>query len=70
VRVYIYGTIQYRDAFGCWHYTNFCVWYTGIASPEVTACARDNDADEGASCHALPTESHGTLPMRRCRETG
>jgi hypothetical protein len=46
-KLYIYGTVRYKDAFGHRRYTNFCqfsVWdrggnYSGINSP------RQNDAD-------------------------
>jgi hypothetical protein len=45
-RVYFWGTVNYRDAFGEYHFTHFCLGYYGtVASIRHEPCERHNDAD-------------------------
>jgi hypothetical protein len=49
LRVYIYGSIKYKDAFNRPHWTNFCQASTALAkegfSTAMAKCDRHNDAD-------------------------
>ena len=46
-RLYTWGTIKYKDAFGYWHYTNFCWSFCDITSTQSqrAPCTGHNDSD-------------------------
>lgn len=45
-RLYIWGTINYEDAFGLPHYTNFCMGIGGnMENPSIERCKAHNDSD-------------------------
>jgi hypothetical protein len=47
MRMYVYGSINYRDVFGDVHYSNFCFsfWGDGPKLTLWTYCPQHNDAD-------------------------
>jgi hypothetical protein len=44
-----FGTVAYKDAFGCRHFVNWCVW-SSVTNPRGGFCAAFNDADQGQEC--------------------
>jgi hypothetical protein len=46
-RLYFWGTVSYRDAFGDPHYTNFCISFYALTSTETQRepCPDHNDSD-------------------------
>jgi hypothetical protein len=49
----IWGTLKYRDTFGCRHFTNFCIGVAGDVQGVFTneTCDRHTDTDSGDQCN-------------------